>query len=436
MPDDLEVLAPPADGGDAAPPEDPTPPAEEAPPEETPAEQPAEETPAEETPAEKPPEKQEELPEFKGTVSARLKELDKRAPGLAAHLNKFPQVRDAIAATFRREAAFRELYPGGLQEAAELREAFPRGMEDVKQVMSEIDEVGQIDQAFYTRDAQGNYPGHAQFIENLAKQDKDATIALLRRTPNEWHKLDPDSYNEVFGAILYQTLGQERVLEHLEVGEEIAKELKNPELNKWMASLKGWTERYSPKRAKEPTEEERRFRAEREEFARQKGERDKEETGRFQQTLHGESYKFAQNLVGAHPAIKNLPKTIPAAKKQEIITKVAKRIGAHLDKTRPFRAAFDAAYNARDIKAALEAQKQYWTGWLLNKYVRTVLAEETPGLVAGSQARPGAKPAAAAKPGNGRAAAPKAFQGPDKRWYKPDGTAFTTQEVLRGAHLQ
>src|SRR6266446_82570 len=66
---------------------------------------------------EKPAAKKTELAEFQGSVSARLKDLDKRAPGLSAHLNKFPQVRDAIAATFRREAAFRELYPGGLQEA-------------------------------------------------------------------------------------------------------------------------------------------------------------------------------------------------------------------------------------------------------------------------------------------------------------------------------
>jgi len=85
----------------------------------------------------------------------------------------------------------------------------------------------------------------------------------------------------------------------------------------------------------------------------------------------------------------------------------------------------------------MQAQKNYWTGWLLNLYVRRVLSEETPGLVSASQAKPGAKPAA--KPGAKPAAAAggkKPYQGSDRRWYRPDGTAFTVQEVLRGAHLQ
>jgi len=436
MPDDLEVLAPPAEGGDAAPPEEP--PAEpiegEGEPPAAPAE--GEQPPVEGEGEGKPPEKPEELAEFQGTVSARLKELDKRAPGLSAHLNKFPQVRDAIAATFRREAAFRELYPGGLQEASELREAFPRGMEDVKQVLGELDEIGQLDGAFYTRDAQGNYPGHMQFIENLAAQDKDATIALLKRTPGEWAKLDPESYNEAFSGIIHRTLETDRVYEHMEILEDIAKELKNQELSTRVGQLQNYLSRFGPKKAKEPTEAERKFNAEREQFRREQGERAKEEGERFGQSVHAEAYKFAQERVGAHQLIKNLPKTIPAAKKQEIITKIAKWIGAHLDKLRPFKAAFTAAWQARDMKAIQEVQKNYWTPWLLNMYTRKVLSEETPGLVAGSQARPGAKPAPKPAPSGKPAGRTKSYQGADHRWYDKNDRPFTTAEVLRGKHLE
>ncbi len=414
--------------------------------EETPAEEVVETPPEDETPSgeetppgEEPPAKpapKEELAEFKGTVSARLKHLDKQAPGLAAHLKKFPQVRDAIAATFRREAAFRELYPGGLVEAQALRDAFPRGMDDVNQVMAEIQEVEGLDSKFYTQGDDGSYPGHADFIENLAAQDKDATIALLKKAPTAWAKLDPESYNETFSGIMARTLTNDRVYEHMEILTEIAKELKNPELTQRVSQLASYLAGFQPKRAKEPTDEERRIKAERVALDREKAERSKEEGARFHQSFVAESIKFQKDLIAAHPLMKRLPETIPANKKAAMIEDIRKRIVTHLDKIRPFKAAFNAGYQARDQKAVMEAQRNYWTGWLLNLYVRRVLSEETPGLVTASQAKPGVKPAA--KPGAKPAPAgpKKAYQGSDRRWYRGDGTPFTTQEVLRGKHLE
>src|SRR6266705_2375825 len=363
--------------------------------EETPAEEVVETPPEDETPSgeetppgEEPPAKpapKEELAEFKGTVSARLKHLDKQAPGLAAHLKKFPQVRDAIAATFRREADFRELYPGGLVEAQALRDAFPRGMDDVNQVMAEIQEVEGLDSKFYTQGDDGSYPGHADFMEILT---------------------------------------------------EIAKELKNPELTQRVSQLASYLAGFQPKRAKEPTDEERRIKAERVALDREKPERSKEEGARFHQSFVAESIKFQKDLIAAHPLMKRLPETIPANKKAAMIEDIRKRIVTHLDKIRPFKAAFNAGYQARDQKAVMEAQRNYWTGWLLNLYVRRVISEETPGLVTASQAKPGVKPAA--KPGAKPAPAgpKKAYQGSDRRWYRGDGTPFTTQEVLWGKHLE
>jgi hypothetical protein len=445
MPDEVEVLAAPAEGdaGGAAP-------AEEAPVEPIEGEVEPSAEPIEgdgEPPAEgegegdgKPPVKEPELAEFQGTVSARLKELDKRAPGLSAHLNKFPQVRDAIAATFRREAAFRELYPGGLQEAQALREAFPRGMDDVQQVLSELDEIGNLDGAFYTRNPDGTYPGHQDFIANLASQDKAATVALLKRTPAEWAKLDPESYNQAFSGLMARTFENDRVYEHMDILADIAKELKNPDLTARIQQLQGYLTGFKPQRKRnddELTPRERELKAREEEINRRDAQTNKETGERFHQTLVGEYHKFARDLISGHALIKNLPKAITPVKKQAIVDAVRKRVAAHLEKSRPFKAAFDRAYVARDQKAAMEAQKNYWTPWLVNMYVRKVLAEETPGLVAGSQARPGAKGAAKPAPSNGKPAPrTKAYQGADKRWYRPDGSPYTTQEVLRGAHLQ
>ncbi len=310
-------------------------------------------------------------------------------------------------------------------------------MDDVNQVMAEIQEVEGLDSKFYTQGDDGSYPGHADFIENLAAQDKDATIALLKKAPTAWAKLDPESYNETFSGIMARTLANDRVYEHMDILTEIAKELKNPELTQRVTQLANYLAGFQPKRAKEPTDEERRIKAERVALDREKAERSKEEGARFHQSFVAESMKFQRDLIAAHPLIKRLPDTIPANKKAAMIEDVRKRVVTHLDKIRPFKAAFNVGYQARDQKAVMEAQKNYWTPWLMNLYVRRVLADETPGLVAGSQAKPGAKPAT--KPGAKPAAAAgakKPYKGPDGRMYRGDGTPFTTQEILRGAHLQ
>jgi hypothetical protein len=130
--------------------------------------------------------------------------------------------------------------------------------------------------------------------------------------------------------------------------------------------------------------------------------------------------------------LKNLPKSITPQKKQGMIEDIRKRIVTHLDKSRPFKAAFNAAYQGRDQKGVLEAQKNYWVPWLLNLYARKVLAEETPNLVT----KPAAgKPAPGTKPAPRAAGAQKPYKGKDGRWYKADGEPFTTQEILRGANL-
>lgn len=380
----------------------------------------------------------EELSEYKGTVSARLKQLGKDAPELNQVLNKYPRVRDAIAAVFRREAAAREMFPGGIKEMQELREFFPRGTADVKEVLTQLDEVEALDSQFYTRDDSGNYPGHANFIRNLLDQDKDATLALLKRVPAEWAKADPEGYDQVIGQIIGKTFQNDRLPEHVDILMEIAKELKNPELVTRVQQLAGWMQKFMPQREKEPSAEERRLRAEREAFQREKDERGKEEFARFNEGFIAESMRFQKDLINAHPLIKRLPASIPQAKKARMVEEIRKRIVSYLDKIRPFKSAFNSAYFSRNRQGIMEAQKNYWTPWLLNLYTRKVLAEETPGLVIASRQGAGAvKPKP--KPASGqREAAPntKNFKDARGQWHKPDGSLFTTQEILRGLHLQ
>jgi len=378
----------------------------------------------------------EELSEYKGTVSARLKQLSKDAPELNQVLNKYPRVRDAIAAVFRREAATREMFPGGIKEMQELRETFPRGMADVKEVLTQIDEVEALDSQFYTKNADGQYPGHGSFIENLLNQDREATLSLMERVPAAWAKADPQGYDKVFGKIMWKTFEQDRLPEHVEILLDIAQGLKNQELMTRVQQLAGWVNKFREERAKEPTAEERRFRAERDEFNRQRADRDREEFQRFNESFISESVKFQKELIQNHPLIKRLPNSIPPAKRARMVEDIRKRIVTYLDKIRPFKSAFNSAYFSKNRQGLMEAQKNYWTPWLLNLYTRKVLAEETPGLVAMNRGGiPVRRPAAK---GTGQRQAPannKNFKDTRGQWHKPDGTLFTTQEVLRGLHL-
>lgn len=379
----------------------------------------------------------EELSEYKGTVSARLKQLSKDAPELNQVLNKYPRVRDAIAAVFRREAAAREMFPGGIKEMQELREFFPRGTADVKEVLTQLDEVEALDSQFYTQDAQGNYPGHANFIHNLIEQDRDATLALLKRVPAEWAKADPEGYDQVMSKIIGRTFQQDKLDEHAQIMLEIAKELKDKDLILRAQQLVGYVQKFLPQQEREPSAEERRIRAEREALDREKGERGKEEFARFNESFISESLRFQKDLINAHPLIKRLPASIPQAKKARMVEEIRLRIVRYLDKVRPFKSAFNSAFFSKNRAAILEAQKNYWTPWLLNMYTRKVLAEETPGLVTASKQGAGAPKLRPKPTGQQRQPAPtKNFRDARGQWHKPDGTLFTTAEVLRGLHLQ
>ena len=380
----------------------------------------------------------EELSEYRGTVSARMKALAKDAPELNGVLNKYPRVRDAIAAVFRREAAAREMFPGGIKEMQEIREFFPRGVADIKEVLTQIDEVEALDSQFYTQDAEGHYPGHANFIRNLAEQDKDATLALLKRVPAEWAKIDPQGYDEAMTRVMWHTFEQDKLPEHVDILWAIANEIKEPQLTQRVEQLAGWLNKFAPRREKQLTDDERRFKAERTEFERQKAGRDREDFQRFNESFIAESVRFQRDLINAHPLIKRLPSSIPQAKRVRMVEEIRSRIVKYLDKIRPFKTVFNSAYFSKNRAGILEAQKNYWTPWLLNIYTRRVLAEETPGLVAATKAGAGkSKPKlVAAGERSATRENTKNFKDTRGQWHKPDGTLFTTQEILRGKHLE
>lgn len=371
------------------------------------------------------------LAEFRGSITARFKQIEKDAPGLSAFLDKFPKAKDAISATFRREAAYREL--GTVQELREFREAFPRGRADVEETFKELGEIEQLDRAFDTRDAEGNYSGHPQLINDWFNRDRQAATALFRTLPREWARLDPQGYSDVMGKVVGATFRQQGIPQFVGRLQKAAEKAGQGELAEQLAELAGWIGGFTETRTSEPSPEDRRLQGERQALDRDKAEQRKESANRFHASFMSESAKLQQELVEKNPLLQRLPKTIPEQKRKDIVSKVMARVRDHLSKNSSFMRNLKPAYQRMDMKAVLDIQRHAWSQpWLVNSYIRKVLAEETPGIVAkGSQQQ--RRPAPANTPPKG---APQKNYKEGNRWFRPDGTPFTTLEVLQNKHLQ
>jgi hypothetical protein len=383
-----------------------------------------------------------EVQEFKGSVSARLRNLAKQAPELSQVFQKYPKVQEQIEATFRREAALREVFPT-VAEARQMREHFPNGLQDVQQLHSDVQEVEALDRDFYSRDQEGNFPGHQKIIDNMFSDDREAAVSLFRTLPKEWARLDRDSYNEVMGQIVGATISW--VPDYLSEMIEDAKAAKQDGIVSGLTKLLNWTSKFNAEKPR-PTPEAERLQRDRQAFSRQTQEREREEGQKFHRSFVSDSRKLQTGIIKAHPSVKKMleSKVIPEQKKNELIEQIRQNTEKLLGKSPSFMRKLNPAYKSRKLDESLNLQKAAWSQqWLLNRMVRSVFNKEVPQLVSSNRealkrragAQQGGRPAQS-KSGGDKAspAAPKQIGG---RWYRDGGKGapFTTAEIIAGKHL-
>lgn len=390
---------------------------------------------------EKPPVQQKiedpETSDFKGQVSRRLIALKKEVPELAQLFEKYPKFQTQVEASFRRDMAYREL--GTIGEFRVLREQFPNGMQDVESLLGEVNQLSEIDNQFYNKNAEGHYEGHAQLLDTMFREDREAAVSLFKTLPKEWARLDRESYNEVMAAVVGSTLAGIRAPQYLQKIAALGKDI--PQLKELADELLETIMGFSAEKA-QPSEESRRLDAQRAQFKREQGERKTEDYNRFRSTFLNESGKLEQSIVKGHPAIKAVlaTKSLPEAKKAEIISKVQAKIKAHLKTSRAFMGKLVPAHKAGELQKCLDVIKAQWSyPWVLNKFVRQVLAEETPNLVRQNREKrpttqtPSRKPAPSGEQKEEKHTAPYKEDGV---WKSKDGRRLSTAEILRGVHLQ
>jgi hypothetical protein len=386
--------------------------------------------------------KDPETADLKGLVSKRLIALKKEAPELTAVFQKYPKVQEQVEAAFRRDMAYRELYPT-VAEARQMREQFPNGMADVEQLLTDVGEVEQLDKDFYERDPQGQYAGHNKIIQNMFQQDREAAVSLFRTLPKEWSRLDPDSYNDVMGAVVGATLMRAELPEWITELRDAAKAAKQDGIATSLDKMLRWATGFQKRKA-EPTEEERRIQTQRADLDRTTAQRKQEDQTRFHQDFVAQSSRLQDSIIRKHPAVTEMlaVKGVTDAKKAEVIAKIRTAIQSHLKNSRAFMSKLRPAYNQGKLKETLDLQKAQWSyPWVLNKFVRQVMAQEMPNLVRNPGARRSAATAAQRQPAKGgqeREQRSNARTAPYKEngvWHKKDGSRFTTAEILRGLHL-
>lgn len=380
-----------------------------------------------------------ETTDFKGLVSKRLVALKKEAPELTAVFQKYPKVQEQVEAAFRRDMAYRELYPT-VAEARQMREQFPGGMSDVEQLLTDVKEVETLDQNFYSKDRDGQYSGHRTIIDNLFSDDRDAAVALFKTVPKEWARLDPDSYREVMGQIVGATLARAEIPEMISEMMEAAKEAKQDGLAKQLSKVLNWASGFLREKSA-PSEEERRVQADRAQFNRERQDRQKEDRQRFGQTFVRESRKLQMDVIQKHPAIKALEKApgISPEKRSRIQELVRGRIEKYLAASPSFMRKLRAEHSAGNLKGTLDLQKVQWQyPWILNKFVREVLREETPAMVRQNRetGRRRTEPVKTTRTGGERRERERT--GPYQeggRWFSKEGKPYSTADILRGKHL-
>src|ERR1700689_4536310 len=147
----------------------------------------------------------EELADFKGSAGARIREMCKKTPGLKELLAK-PEAKyfsDQLGVLARRDAALRDNNLT-VAELNEYRQRLPNGLQDLTTIEQELTELGTIDNAFYS----GN---GGELINHMWSADPQSTIKTLKSVPQLWARLDPDSYNDTFSAIIASTLSKDRI---------------------------------------------------------------------------------------------------------------------------------------------------------------------------------------------------------------------------------
>lgn len=382
-----------------------------------------------------------EISEFKGLVGQRLVNLKKQAPELAQVFQKYPKVQEQIEAVFRREAALRDVFPT-VAEARQMRETFPNGLADVQTLQESVQQLDALDKDFYTHDSDGNYAGHAQLLNNMFTDDREAAVALFKTLPREWARLDRDSYNEVMGQIVGSTLVQKGIPEYIQELQESAKEAKQDSLASSLGKLLNWANGYTKEKAR-PSPEEERLSQDRAKFSRETQQRAQADQQTFARSYVAESKKLQLDIINKHPAMARLAtvKTITEGKRAEIAEKIRQKTEKFLGKSPSFMKKLTPAFHGRNLAETIALQKAAWSQqWLLNKMVRDVLRVETPAMV--EQNRESAR-RRAGTPANKvpvkTGDANKSPKGPRQvggRWYKGDGTPFTTTEIFAGKHLQ
>lgn len=381
-----------------------------------------------------------EAAEFRVPVGRRMVGLVNKYPALKEAFAKHPELQKELEPVFRREAALRECFPT-VAEARQMREALPNGLADLATLQESVQELRALDTDFYTRDQEGNYPGHQKIVENMWKDDAGAAEALFRTMPKLWARNHPESYNDVMGRIVGATIAQTRVFTDLDraVKSGDAKRVEEA-IGDVFAWANGWT---ADKPAQ--TEEEKRLARDKQNFQKEKGESAKADGTRFHSSFTAASRTLQNGIIKAHPAVTKLlaNKTIPDAKKAEIIESVRESIEGLLAKSPSFMNKLNPAYSSRNLRETLNLQKTAWSqGWLLNRMVRQVFSKEIPQLV--QQNRGAVQRRAGAPPDNkprNSGVEKKGVQPPKQingRWYRNggDGEPFTTAEVLAGKHLQ
>jgi hypothetical protein len=396
--------------------------------EETPAEEQdsaTEQTESEEESPEEPALTEEELAEFRGSAGARLREMYKQAPGLKELVDKYPKVRDQLGVLARRDAALRDQNLT-VAELKEYRERLPNGLQDLNTIEQELGELGTIDNAFY----QGN---GGELINHMWSADPQATIKTLKAVPQLWARLDPDSYNEAFSAIIASTLSKDRIADVALRAYNRAKQAGDQAGQDDAADLYNYLQSFG-KKAEDESPAAKRLREKEEAFNRTTQESAKRSAESFNATFIAESSKFQREAISQNPIFKKLPQGVSEAKKARMVDLIRSQITAHLQRSRAFMNQLTPAYNSMNLAKALEIQKgpQGWQPWIVNMYVRKVLAEETPGLIEGTNAANAKKRQAAARTGISNRAPAKQQTPAGKQDKRSRPSDFTMEEIMSG----
>lgn len=383
------------------------------------------------------PKEEPQLQNFKTLVSARVRDFTKKAPELRAIFEKHPDIQQEIEARFRRDAAYREVFPT-VAEAHQMREKFPNGLADVEALEEDLAGVEELDNHFYQKDRDGNYPGHPQLIENMFKDDRQAAVALFKSLPKQWASLDRDSYNEVMGKVVGATFVGSGIPEFVTDIRDAAKDAKQDGLAGSLDKLLNWMNGYLKEKPR-PSAEEERIQRDRQELDRQRANQSQQDQQRFNASFLSSSKKLQQDIIGKHPAIARLAKAqgVTPEKRARIIEEVRGKVEKFLGNSPSFMRKLRPAYESGKLDETLQIQQAAWSQqWLLNRMVRDVLRVETPALVTQSRESAVRRGAPAKKTVTGsQTAKPTGPQKVNGVWYKADGSRFSTAEIMAGKHL-